>query len=163
MTSHIPTQNCLSDCLTKASAKADKSITVVKTGRLLGVDIHPDFFQCNLEKMRATYEDAYTRARFDYCRRVFPQSVRKAGTNVDLYNVSTYQCSLLFNNMGSFNRGILISRFLQMKSSTLPADPQLSLLTEFCRNNYAHVFLTAEADSLPTDARKLLNDYGLLG
>ena len=29
---HIPTPNCLADCLTKASAKADNLITVVKTG-----------------------------------------------------------------------------------------------------------------------------------
>ena len=36
---HIPTQNCLTDCLTKA----DNLITAVKTGRRLDVDIHPDF------------------------------------------------------------------------------------------------------------------------
>ena len=40
---HIPTQNCLADCLTKALAKADNLITAVKTGRLLDVDIHPNF------------------------------------------------------------------------------------------------------------------------
>ena len=40
---HNPTQNCLADCLTKASAKADNLITAVKRGRLLDVDIHPDF------------------------------------------------------------------------------------------------------------------------
>ena len=40
---HIPTQNCLADCLTKASAKADNLITAVKTGSLSDVDIHPDF------------------------------------------------------------------------------------------------------------------------
>ena len=40
---HIPTQNCLSDCLTKISSKADNLITAVKTGRLLDVDIHPNF------------------------------------------------------------------------------------------------------------------------
>ena len=40
---HIPTQICLSDCLTKASAKADNLITAVKTRRLLDVDIHFDF------------------------------------------------------------------------------------------------------------------------
>ena len=40
---HIPTQNCLADCLTKASAKADNLITAVKTRRLLDVDIHPNF------------------------------------------------------------------------------------------------------------------------
>ena len=42
-------------------------------------------------------------------------------------------------------------------------DPQLSLLTEFWENNYAHVILTAEADSLPTDAKELLDDYGSVG
>ena len=39
-------------------------------------------------------------------------------------------------------------------------DPHLSLLTEFWRNNYAHVILTAVADSLPTDAEELLHDCG---
>ena len=38
---HIPTPNCLADCLTTASAKADKLITAVQAGRLL--DDHPDF------------------------------------------------------------------------------------------------------------------------
>ena len=42
---HIPTRNCLSDCLTKASAKADNLITAVQTGKLLDVDVHPDFRQ----------------------------------------------------------------------------------------------------------------------
>ena len=40
---HITTQNCLADCLTKASAKADNLITDVKKRSLLDVDIHPDF------------------------------------------------------------------------------------------------------------------------
>ena len=40
---HNPTQNCLADCLTKASAKADNLITAVKRGRLLDVDSHSDF------------------------------------------------------------------------------------------------------------------------
>ena len=63
----------------------------------------PDFRQ-NSEKMhRATARDGYTKARFDYCQSIF-QSVRKASPEVDFYNVSTYQCSILFNNMGSFNR-----------------------------------------------------------
>ena len=37
---HIPTQNCLADYLTRASAQADNLITAVKTGKLLDVDIH---------------------------------------------------------------------------------------------------------------------------
>ena len=36
---HIPTHNCVADCLTKASAKADNLITAVKTRRLLDDDI----------------------------------------------------------------------------------------------------------------------------
>ena len=40
---HISNQNCLADCLTKSSAKADNLMTAVKTGRLLDVDIHPIF------------------------------------------------------------------------------------------------------------------------
>ena len=40
---HIPTPNCLADCLAKASAKEANLITAVKTGTLLDVDIHPDF------------------------------------------------------------------------------------------------------------------------
>ena len=40
---HIPTQNCLADCLTNASAKADILITAVTSGKVLEVDIHPDF------------------------------------------------------------------------------------------------------------------------
>ena len=42
-------------------------------------------------------------------------------------------------------------------------DPQLSLLGEIWRNNCAHVILTAEADSLPTDEKELLDDDGLVG
>ena len=37
---HIPTNNCLADCLTKTSAKADNLMTAVQTGKLLDVDSH---------------------------------------------------------------------------------------------------------------------------
>ena len=39
---HIPTPNCLADCLTKASVTADILITAVKLGKLLDVHIHLD-------------------------------------------------------------------------------------------------------------------------
>ena len=39
----IPTQNCLANCLTMASAKADNLSTAAKTRRLLDVDIHLHF------------------------------------------------------------------------------------------------------------------------
>ena len=62
-------------------------------------------FQRNSDKIhRATHEDAYARASFDYCPSVFPQFVRKAGSDVDPCNVSTCWCSILFNNVDSFNR-----------------------------------------------------------
>ena len=39
----------------------------------------------NSDKMhRASSDDAYTKAWFEYCRNVFPQSVRKTGTNVEI-------------------------------------------------------------------------------
>ena len=95
-------------------------------------------FQCNSEKMQsASYEDAHTRAWFVYCRSVFPQSVRKAGPNVHLYNVSTYQCSILFNNMGSCNRKSEFRKAENMYKPVSPNekfnvtnDPQLSILRE---------------------------------
>ena len=61
-------------------------------------------FCSNSDKMhRATSDDAFTQAWFDYSQSVFPQSVRKTSTNVEVFYVPTYQCSILFNNMGSFN------------------------------------------------------------
>ena len=40
---HIATEHCLSDCLTKASAKADELIKAVSTGVLPQCDKHPPF------------------------------------------------------------------------------------------------------------------------
>ena len=69
--------------------------------------------------------------------------------------------------MGSFNRK---SEFRRPESLNKPVAKgekynvaDVSLLREFCGNNYAHVFLTAEADSLSTDAKQLLEDYGFGG
>ena len=64
-----------------------------------------DFFS-NSDKMhRASSGDTYTQAWFDCSRSsIFPQSVKKIGRDVELFNASTFQCSILFNNVGSFNR-----------------------------------------------------------
>ena len=121
----------------------------------------------NSDKMhRATSDDAYTQAWFDYSRSVFPQSVRKTGTDVELFNVPTYHSSILFNIMGSFNRK---SEFWRPENLNKPITKgkkfniaELSLLRNFWGNNYAHVILTSEADSLPTDARQLFEDCGLV-
>ena len=92
--------------------------------------------------------------------------MRKTGTNVELFNVPTYQCSILFNNMGSFNRKSEFQRPENLNKPITKGEKfnvaDLSLLREFWRNNYAHVILTAEADSLPTDDKELLEDYGLV-
>ena len=122
-------------------------------------------FYSNSDKMhRATSDDASTQAWFDYSQSVFPQSVRKTGINVELNNVPTYQCSILFNNMGSFNQK---SEFQRPENLNKPISKgeklnvaDLSLLREFWGNNYANVILIAEADSLPTDDKELLEDYG---
>ena len=69
--------------------------------------------------------------------------------------------------MGSFNRK---SEFRRPENLNKPITKgekfnvaDLSLLKEFWGNNYAHVILTEEADSLSTDAKELLEDYGLVG
>ena len=97
---------------------------------------------------RATSDDVYTQVWFDYSRSVFPQSVRKTGTNVELLNVSTYHCSIIFNNLGSFNRK---SEFRKPENVNKPVTKgehfnidELSLLKEFGENNSAHVILTAK-------------------
>ena len=97
------------------------------------------------------YEDAYTRAWFDYCRSVSPQSVRKASPNVDLTCQRSSAASSSTKWVPSA-RGVNIGKL-----------PQLSLLKEIWGNNYAHVILTAEADSLPTDEKELLDDHGFVG
>ena len=69
--------------------------------------------------------------------------------------------------MGSFNQK---SEFRKPENLNKPVAKgekfnvaDLSLLREFWGNNYAHVFLTAKADSLSTDAKQLLEDYGFGG
>ena len=125
----------------------------------------------NTEDMHgATFEDAPAQAWFDYFKSAFPQSVKKTGRELDQYSVSNCQCNILFNNMGSFNR---TSEFRREENKGKPVhkkekfnvtkDPRLSLLREFWGNNYAHVIMTAEADSLPKDPVELLNTFGLRG
>ena len=125
-------------------------------------------FHSKSDKMhRATSDDDFSQAWFDCCRNVFPQSVRKAGPDVNLKNVPTNQCSILFINTGSFNRK---SEFRKPENLNKPIAKgeecnitDLSLLSEFSGNNYAHVIMTAEADSLTTDTKQLLEDCGLVG
>ena len=122
-------------------------------------------FYANTDKIHyATSEDAYARY---YSQSIFPQSVKKTGGNVEQFHMSTYQCSILFNNMGSFSRKSDLRKSQNMGNPVAKHEKynvtNLSLLRGFWGNNDAHVILTAEADSLPTDARKLLEDHGLVG
>ena len=87
-------------------------------------------FQSNSDKMhRATSDDAFTQAWFNYCRNVFSQSVRKTGTNGDIYSVSTNQCSILFNNVGSSNRK---SEFRKAENMRKPATKVQSSTSPSC-------------------------------
>ena len=52
---------------------------------------------------RAALDGQYLQEWFDYRRPSFLQSVRKTGTNVEIYNVPMYQCRVLSNNMGDFH------------------------------------------------------------
>ena len=122
------------------------------------------------EMHKLTYDDDFARSWFNYCRNVFPQSVRKVGPDVHLHSTSSYQCSILFNNMGSFNRKSEFRKsenvgkpLTKKEKSHYTDDPRLSLLREFWGNNYAHVILTAEADDLPKNEEELLQQYGLVG
>ena len=113
---------------------------------------------------RPTPEDEFAQTWFDCGQSVSPQSVRKTGTLVELYNLSTYQCSILFNNMGSFNGKSEVRKPENRNKPNAKGEKfnvaDLSLLREFWGNSYAHVFLTAEADSSSTNAKQLLEDYG---
>ena len=125
-------------------------------------------FHSNSDKMhRATPEDEFAQTWFEYSRSIFPQSVRKTSTHVELYNLSTYQCSILFNKKGSFNGKSEFRRLENLKKPFVRGEKfsvaDLSLHREFWGKNYAHVFLTAKADSLSTDAKQLLEDYGFGG
>ena len=110
-------------------------------------------FFSNPDKMhRATSNDPYTQAWFDYTRlSVFPLTVRRKGKDVELFNVSTYQYSFIFNNIGSFNRKSEFRKPENLNKTITKGEKfniaELSLLKEFWGHNYTHVILTAEADS----------------
>ena len=65
-----------------------------------------------------------------------------------------------FNRKSEFQRPENLNKPITKGEKFNVAD--LSLLREFWGNNCAHVIVTAEADSLPTDARQLFDDYGLV-
>ena len=107
------------------------------------------------------------KAWFNYSQSMFPQSVKKKGGNVEQFHMSTYQCSIFFNNLDSFNRKNELRKPQNLSKPIAKNErfnvTDLSRLQEFLGNNYAQVILTAEADSMSTDAKQSLEDYGLVG
>ena len=91
-----------------------------------------------------------------------PTICEKTGTNVELLNVPTCLCGILFNSMGSFNPKPENLNKPVVKGEKYNIT-DLSLLREFWGNNYAHVIMTPQADSLTTDAKQLLEGHGLVG
>ena len=94
-------------------------------------------FHSDSDKMhRATLEDEFAQTWFDYGRFVFPQSVGKTGTNVELCNVPTYQGSIVFNSVGSFNRKSEVRKPENLNKPVAKGEKfnvaDLSLLQEFC-------------------------------
>ena len=94
-----------------------------------------EFFP-NSDKMhRAKSDDAYTQAWFDYVwLSVFPQSVRKIGKHVELFNVSTYQRSIFFNNIGSFIRKSEFRKPENLNKSITKGENAISLNCRYSRN-----------------------------
>ena len=93
-------------------------------------------FNSNSDKMHlATSDDAFKQTWLDYRPFVFPQSVGETGTNVKLFHVPTYQCSILLKNMGSFSQKSEFSRPENLNKPIAKGEKfnvaDLSLLREF--------------------------------
>ena len=95
-----------------------------------------EFFSNSDKMYRASSGDTYTQALFDYSRSsIFPQSVKKTVKDVELFNVSTFQCSILFNNVGSFNRKSQFRKLENLNKPTVKGEKfnisELSFTKEF--------------------------------
>ena len=84
---------------------------------------------------RSTPEDEFAQTWFDYGRSVFPQSVRKTGTNVELCNVPTYQCSILFSNMGWFNRKCEVRKPQNLNKPVAKGGSSMSPICHYSENS----------------------------
>ena len=59
-----------------------------------------NFYSISDKIHRATSEDIFAQAWSNNSQSIFPQSWKKIGANVELFHMSTYQCSILLKNMG---------------------------------------------------------------
>ena len=93
------------------------------------------FFSSSDKMHRPKSDDVYTKAWLDYSRpSFFPQSGRKVGEDVNFFNVSTYQCSILVNKLGSFNRK---SEFWKRENQNKPitrGEKLMSMINRYSRN-----------------------------
>ena len=94
-------------------------------------------FCSDSDKMhRAASDGVNTQAWFDFQSIIDLSTIcEKIGKDVELFNVSTYQCSIIFNNLRSFNRK---SEFWKPENQNKPITKseqiniaELSLLNEF--------------------------------
>ena len=107
-------------------------------------------------------DDPYTREWFNYSKNVFPQSRPQVGDDVETHAATTYQLSAAFLNLGSFQRTTSVTNPVTGERRNM-RQPNLNMLVELWGNNYAHIILTAEAGTLPTDKNELKEKYGLTG
>ena len=97
---HIPSSRRVSDVFTGTNRTSyeerkpienDEERLAMKGGDMPPPEFETIKFYSNSDKMhRATTDDAFTQAWFDSSQSVFPQSVRKTSTNVELFYVPTY-------------------------------------------------------------------------
>ena len=92
------------------------------------------------------------------------QSQTLISTTCQRVSAASSSTTWFFNRKSEFRRVENMNKpYSPQEKFNVADDGQLSLLREFWRNNYAHVILTAEADSLPTDEKGLIDAYGLVG
>ena len=110
----------------------------------------------------------HTQAWFDYSRSsIFPQSERKEGKVVEHFNVSTYQCSIFFNNLGSFNRKSEFRKPENLNKPITKGENLMSLIYRYSRN-FGDTTVLKFSDGRGgqvVDRHKAaaLNEYGMVG
>ena len=119
-------------------------------------------------KRCTTSEDAHTEAWFDHCRSVFPQSVRSAGPEVDFHNVPVQhrlqqhgflqQREWISESWEYWWADFFIRKVQRYQQSSVVTSQKILV-----KQRRACDLDVRGCDSLPTDAKELLNDYGSVG
>ena len=118
---------------------------------------------------RATSDDDFSLSVVWKCLRKCLPTIREDKQAQTLISRTCQRTSVAFCsfNMGSFNPK---SEFRKPENLNKPIAKGEKTILQICHfsensreNNYAHVIMTAEADSLTTDTKQLLEDCGLVG